>query len=101
MRNEAGSCTTKDHGLRTKAEPSGVGVGGEVRDHIPDGLVDRGLPAVSEPGKIGRTLIGEGEPPRAVDQGAQAILIECGGDVARRGSLGTVTRYEEEDAGES
>ena len=77
----------------------GGDVGGEVGGHLLHGGFDGALPV----GVVGRaevgSEVGEGEAAGVVDECAQTLRIEGGGDVAGGAALGAVAGDEEEDAG--
>ena len=59
------------------AEPTGRGIGRQVVDHV-RARPARRLPASRspEPLAVGRASVGPRDPPRTIDQGPEAILIE-------------------------
>ena len=64
-----------------------------------DGLLDGGLPVVAESVRISRSLVGERDSARVVDERTQSIGIECTGDVARGRALAAVAGNEQGHAG--
>lgn len=76
-------------------QAAGGRVRGEVVDHLDDGRLDRPPPV--EGLQVG-TLEGRGHAARAVDDRAEAVLVERRGHVGGLPPLGAVARHEEDHA---
>ena len=79
------------------SEPPSPGIRGKVVDHISDGLLDCGLPVRAKTGVIGGSFVGVSNSPRIIDERAQAVIVECAGDIAGRSALRAVAGRKEND----